>query len=103
VNAANNSTVPHAVAGDCLTCHSPHSSPQAKLTKKDIFSLCTGCHTEYTMNHPVGRHPLRFTVVPTTNEEISCASCHDPHGSENKSLMKVPGGRMTICLQCHQK
>jgi predicted CXXCH cytochrome family protein len=103
VNAAENSTVPHAVASECLTCHSPHSSDREHLLKKDVFSLCTGCHTGYGLNHPVGKHPVRFSVIPGTNEEISCVSCHDPHGSENRALLKAAGGRMAICLQCHQK
>jgi predicted CXXCH cytochrome family protein len=97
--------VPHPVAGDCLTCHSPHSSRENHLLKKSVFELCTGCHTEYTINHPVGKHPLRFKKVKANDreEEISCVSCHQPHGSDNEHLLNVGGGTMAVCVNCHQK
>ncbi len=95
-----NAVFPHPVAGDCLTCHSPHGTNQKHIVKSDVYTLCTGCHEEQKINHPVGRHPLRFVQV-TKDFEISCISCHNPHGSANESMLHVPGGRMGICEQCH--
>jgi|GEM_PF-990485 predicted CXXCH cytochrome family protein len=96
-----NSSVQHPVASDCITCHSPHSSKQNALLKNNVFTLCVSCHEEYTMNHPVGRHPLRFAAYGEKKEEISCVSCHNPHGSQETALLKISGGPMAICTQCH--
>lgn len=103
VNTVETSAVPHPVAGECVMCHSPHSSERSSLLKSDIFTLCTGCHDNHALNHPVGRHPVRFATIQKTGEEISCVSCHNPHGSENPALLTVGGGRMMVCLQCHDK
>jgi predicted CXXCH cytochrome family protein len=98
------SAVKHKVAGDCVICHSPHATDQPKFLKNDIYKLCTGCHQNYLMNHPVDKHPLRFSKLnKESTEEISCISCHKPHGSENQSLLKASGGSMAVCMQCHQK
>lgn len=96
-----NSASPHPVAGDCLGCHSPHGTEQPHLLKVDIFRLCTGCHQEYGLNHPVGRHPVRFALLKDSSKEISCVTCHNPHGSPNEALLTMPGGRMESCSQCH--
>ena len=93
--------VQHPVASDCLTCHSPHASSQGPhLLKKDVYSLCIGCHEDKNINHPVGKHPVRFARTKT-GEEVSCLSCHTPHGSKNPHLLLVGGNLMTICAQCH--
>jgi predicted CXXCH cytochrome family protein len=96
----DSSAVQHPVAGECLTCHSPHGSEQPHVVKTDVYTLCTGCHEEQKANHPVGRHPMRFAVL-RTGDEISCVSCHNPHGSPNEGLLRVPGGKMEICGECH--
>lgn len=95
------SAVPHAVASECMTCHSPHGSDQPHQLKQDVYSLCTSCHTDKTINHPVGRHPLRFVTYGEKNEELTCVSCHNPHGSPNEKLARVGGGKMAMCEQCH--
>ena len=93
--------VQHPVASECTTCHSPHASSEAPhLLKKNIYDLCTTCHEDYKLNHPVGRHPMRFTKAKT-GEEISCISCHTPHGSENDHLLAVGGNSMMVCAKCH--
>jgi predicted CXXCH cytochrome family protein len=97
----DSSAVQHPVASECLTCHSPHGTVNKHILKKNVYSLCSGCHDTETMNHPVGRHPVRFATIPNSNEEISCISCHTPHGSPNQSLLKFPGGTMEVCSQCH--
>jgi predicted CXXCH cytochrome family protein len=100
-SAVEESSVPHPVAGECITCHSPHRSAEKKLLKQNIYSLCTNCHEAYTINHPVGRHPLQYATFGTEKKEISCVSCHTPHGSANESLLTSSGGKMAICIDCH--
>jgi predicted CXXCH cytochrome family protein len=99
----DSAAVQHPVASDCTGCHSPHSSARPHLLKVDVYRLCTECHEDYRINHPVGKHPLRFVKIEGTDTEISCVSCHEPHGSANQSLLKVGGGPMESCLECHQR
>jgi predicted CXXCH cytochrome family protein len=99
----DSAAVQHPVASDCTGCHNPHSSDQQHLLKLDVYRLCTECHEDHKINHPVGKHPLRFVTIEGTEKEISCVSCHDPHGSPNQALLKVGGGSMEICMECHQK
>ncbi len=96
-----NSPTPHPVAGECLTCHSQHGTDRKHMLKADVYDLCTGCHEDQKLNHPVGRHPLRFKTVPATGEEISCVSCHDPHGTKGPHLLKIGTSTMEVCTQCH--
>lgn len=103
-DSAEKAKYPHAVGNDCLTCHSPHSSNEKKLLKDKVYNTCISCHDKYGRNHPVNNHPSRFkSVSDNSKSEISCVSCHNPHGSDNKAMMKVAGGRMAICLNCHNK
>jgi predicted CXXCH cytochrome family protein len=93
--------VQHPVASECITCHSPHGSNEAAhLLKENVYDLCIGCHDDKSLNHPVGRHPVRFAKTKT-GAEISCVSCHNPHGSDNEHLLTVGGNPMMVCTQCH--
>ena len=96
----DSSTSIHPVAGDCLTCHSPHGSEQNHILKESVYPTCTSCHEDQQLNHPVGRHPLRFVKLKN-GDEISCASCHNPHGSNNNHLLRFAGEGMEVCAQCH--
>jgi predicted CXXCH cytochrome family protein len=99
-----NSTAQHPVAGDCLSCHSAHTSARGQMLKADAYELCTSCHDKHNENHPVVRHPVRFTKIKSKeNKEITCASCHNPHGSETKSLLRSKGGKYELCASCHSK
>jgi predicted CXXCH cytochrome family protein len=95
-----NSKTPHPVASECMTCHSSHGSDQNHIVKADVYTLCTGCHEDQKMNHPVGRHPLRFAKLGN-GEEISCVSCHNPHGTDNDAMFWAPVSRMEMCSACH--
>ncbi len=98
--AVDSSKSVHPIASDCITCHSPHSSDQPHLLKTNVYDLCTGCHADQKLNHPVGKHPMRFALT-RSGEEISCVSCHNPHGTDNDHLLKVAGGSMAVCAKCH--
>jgi len=93
----------HPIAGECTTCHSPHGSTEQHLLKENVYDLCTSCHENTKMNHPVGKHPVRLKMYRAGDreEEISCISCHEPHGSENQYLLNTGGGVMAVCSKCH--
>jgi predicted CXXCH cytochrome family protein len=99
--AMDSSAYPHPVVSECTTCHTPHSSDRKHLLKDDVNKLCAGCHEGFDINHPVGRHPVRFAVNQATGEEISCVSCHKPHGSEFPKLLIAGNSTSEICSQCH--
>ncbi len=99
--AIDSAAAPHAVASECMTCHSAHSSDRKHLLKDDTNKLCAGCHEGFELNHPVGRHPVRFKTVAATGEEISCASCHNPHGGTHPKLLMASNKAAEICAQCH--
>ncbi|HXH28681.1 MAG TPA: cytochrome c3 family protein, partial [Candidatus Polarisedimenticolia bacterium] len=86
------------VSKGCLSCHDPHASGQADhLLKKDVPSLCLGCHRA---DQPVfARQHLNYPVA-----KGRCTSCHDPHGSDNGALLWPtvhPPVRSKMCAQCH--
>ncbi len=81
--------------GECLFCHEQDASKVHPLQKKSMrlqaagSELCYRCHdSKSNMKHP---HP------PVAAGE--CTSCHDPHHSANKSLLKKAGG--DLCATCH--
>lgn len=97
-------TYSHAILSDCLTCHTPHSSNQKRLLKDEIYKICITCHDGYQNNHPVSNHPVRFRKLSEDKDDIiSCTSCHDPHSSNNKALIKVSGGKLAVCINCHNR
>jgi predicted CXXCH cytochrome family protein len=77
------------------------------MLKKPINELCSGCHPEVTLKskgHPVANHPVaapRELLRP--GRKLTCASCHDPHGSNNQLMLieSLLGGR--LCRGCHAK
>jgi predicted CXXCH cytochrome family protein len=84
---------PPVESGECLTCHSPHGSPNKSLLKeKSISTLCSNCHD-------LGIVSLKFQHKPVN--EGKCIDCHDPHESDLPKLLKdkLP----TLCFTCHIK
>ena len=80
-------------AGECVFCHSPHSSSNPALLKViPTADLCFECHdAEITEN--------KFNHQPVS--EGNCQTCHNPHKSNERSLLKseMPG----LCFSCHEK
>ncbi len=114
----------------CLRCHDPHASGSVKLMRSNVNDLCLECHlsspehpgsrleptivltADRTMGHPYANHPVRGKVDPLTGEEMSCISCHAPHGASKRPLLKM-GERIPedvlnkvtetddMCTKCH--
>lgn len=98
---------PHGIVlgGGCVACHSPHASNNRFQLYKPINELCVSCHLSLAnmeKGHPVGSHPLKGKADPRRNgRELSCASCHNPHGSNYRYLLigDLLGGH--VCSMCH--
>jgi DmsE family decaheme c-type cytochrome len=74
----------------CSDCHNPHGSMGPRnLAKPTLNETCYQCHAEK-------RGPFLWEHAPVRE---NCGVCHDPHGSNNLTLLK---GRMPyLCQQCH--
>ncbi len=101
-----------ADAGYCSLCHDPHASPNRAWLRKPAWELCTTCHADqgsgvhvvagvvYGASHPTKnkRDPAR------SGRRLTCASCHDPHSSENEHLFAYGvNSRAELCTICHSK
>jgi len=105
------STHPHiALSGECTACHDPHASSERWLLSTNVNQLCVSCHPAF----PDGNHVSegqsfgsRHTVGPGVpdplrpDRELSCTSCHDPHGSDNQDLFYRADETSALCRECH--
>jgi predicted CXXCH cytochrome family protein len=68
------------VAGGCLLCHDPHSSPYPRLLLDAAAGSCLDCHE-------------RGDLVPVPGHEAErgdCTGCHDAHASDRRFLLRSP-------------
>ena len=101
--------------GTCGDCHSGAHQPFAeewkasghgKVTTRGSNPTCAGCHD--------GRGALakwgvtdnyQEKATPTNYQAITCAICHNPHGSENPAQLRYsitsPDPDQNLCMQCH--
>jgi predicted CXXCH cytochrome family protein len=98
-------------AGLCSVCHDSHASAQVAQLLAPINELCLGCHDGVTKDIHVVRgvggkgHPLKGVPDPSNpGRELSCASCHDPHGGNAAPLFQRGiASRFSLCQICHLK
>ena len=91
----------------CVACHDPHATDQSYMLVKPTNKLCSGCHPDVlqmSAGHPVANHPVsapRERRRP--GRQLTCVSCHDPHGTPNKLMLIKPllGGH--LCRECHKR
>lgn len=108
-------TFPHGpvVAGYCEVCHDPHGTDFPGFMRKPINEVCLSCHekilkTPHVLRSSGGEgHPLagKADISPKRKgKELSCASCHDPHGGVTRYfLVSRKDERMALCQYCHAK
>lgn len=72
----------------CDNCHDRSATNFLRTKKKD---LCFKCHKEENFNGKYVHGPVAVKA---------CLTCHLPHESVNKKLLRAPD--MKLCLQCHQ-
>ena len=88
----------HPDTGSCADCHSLHGSNELAMLRGDGNDVCGRCHSSQgTFTHPVGPG----INDPRTGLELSCVSCHYPHGTDFEFNLKLGGGK-DLCVQCHQ-
>jgi len=77
--------------GQCVGCHSPHTSAHGKLLSASPNAICATCHASVVPAGAVSRHKV---VI-----EGNCVTCHDPHASSNKANLLKAGN--ALCVGCH--
>jgi predicted CXXCH cytochrome family protein len=99
---------PHGIIGGagCVACHDPHAADHQFLLAKPVNELCVSCHPSLSASqrgHPVGGHPVTGpTERRRPGRELSCVSCHDPHGSPFRAMLFATSIGSTFCRDCHK-
>lgn len=87
--------------GQCLACHSPHSSDGVYLFKDpSVNTLCATCHDYKTHS----AHPLGDKAVDPRNKNlrVDCLSCHKGHGTDYKWML-LAATNVELCTRCHKQ
>lgn len=101
----------------CLECHV--ATAQGPSEKKEMDVVLFGArHVEAAWfqaipklslpagmkGHPVAGHPLESAQDPLdTTRPFGCISCHEPHGAQRNSLLRIPATGGSLCAACHSK
>jgi DmsE family decaheme c-type cytochrome len=80
----------------CSDCHNPMTqlSAEGLLAKSSINEVCAGCHRD------VRARFNRRSHMPLPEGQMSCADCHNPHGTLTRPLLKTDSVN-TTCYTCH--
>jgi predicted CXXCH cytochrome family protein len=119
-------------SGMCTYCHDPHASRYPRLLRAKVNDVCLDCHlqgrvrspsrylptielsADYRLGHPYARHPVNGFPDPVSGGEMSCLSCHLPHGGNKLHQLKmgaeIPEDALNqntetrdMCEKCHMK
>jgi len=85
----------HAVNDvSCFDCHNVHMGPDLVIRKSEMENMCERCHEEIRAQFAMPSHH------PMHEKKIFCTNCHQPHGTPNERLLKLPNVK-EVCTQCH--
>jgi len=80
----------------CSSCHQVHTDHDRVRDKETQTELCFTCHKEQRAQmHRPSHHPV-------LEGEMSCSSCHNPHGSAGTKQLTKDSVNET-CYQCHME
>ncbi len=92
----------------CTGCHDPHGTGNAAMLGRKVNEVCGSCHEAQKDGHHVtpiaaNGHPVGGELNDPRREgrAFSCASCHNPHGSDSPKLFYVGQTAMESCAWCH--
>lgn len=81
----------------CTTCHSNHTpeSMSGRLVAKTQTEVCGKCHRDKVAKLDRSGH------MPVREGKLQCSTCHNMHGSQNVSLLRVGYSVNEACTSCH--
>lgn len=105
----------------CLECHDPHATEHKGILKKSQVDMCLSCHDKSLKADEDGgmllniaqhlkENPNWHKPISDVKEEGGCAACHEPHGSDNFSILRKPftknfydkvDNQDFFCFECH--
>lgn len=94
-------------ANGCLVCHSlgpslknsrlPTTHPNISVDMgKNQLAICQKCHVEWGRGFSLKRN--QHSLV----KQKGCTSCHNPHGSQFKKLLRTDPLSQELCTKCHK-
>jgi DmsE family decaheme c-type cytochrome len=85
----------------CTACHAVHAGGERLLAKGGEASTCYACHFDVRADvMKRSRHPLRDSTRAATSGQMSCTSCHNPHGARSRALVDARSVN-DKCYECH--
>jgi DmsE family decaheme c-type cytochrome len=80
----------------CSDCHAPMArfSRSGLLRASTVTETCQTCHAQQRAEFQRRSH------MPVPEGKMSCADCHNPHGSTTRPLLKADSVNET-CYACH--
>jgi DmsE family decaheme c-type cytochrome len=80
----------------CTNCHQimRKNSLQNQFLKSTEQETCFQCH------RTIRAQTYRSSHMPIREGKITCANCHNPHGTPNQSLLKEATAN-DVCYGCH--
>lgn len=101
---------------NCLSCHDgamartfPHRGdqkhPQVNMTAPEVSAPAN--YNMHLFNFPssgkeISRPGPSSELLLTSNNQVGCITCHDPHSNEKGSFLRVSNQGSEICMECHQ-
>lgn len=94
---------------ECIECHSPHTSDQIRLLRRDVTSTCLDCHEpSVATKHPYDVTPSKKIKTGEANlldlkpdEPLRCTHCHNPHAAPIVFLLRETMDESMFCFTCH--
>lgn len=80
----------------CTDCHQAHAeaSDDHVRDNRQVTDTCLSCHTQQK------KHLFQRSSHPLRDGQMSCASCHDPHGSPVEAAIAAIAVNEK-CYECH--
>jgi DmsE family decaheme c-type cytochrome len=80
----------------CTSCHRVMENVTVKhnLARPSEIETCGACHLQKRAQQ------MRSSHMPLREGKLSCSSCHNPHGTVSRALLKEASANET-CYTCH--
>lgn len=76
-------------AANCKSCHD--EGARLPVASDNVSAICYRCHNSFD-KLPFVHGPVAMGL---------CVACHQPHGSANPRLLRIP--RQELCTDCHNQ